>query len=126
MNFEEGKLLVEADEAFMIHSKKYTEEGWSTFHSNKVSIKMTFYSNGPIDLNDEFNNGLIIPMEGFLSKDKRLSSCTGMVILEKSFNEVNNNHHSWRMQFHIYNYSAAFGEIMFELPLNLIKEYQMN
>src|ERR1700730_4165330 len=91
----------------------------------QVRIRMDIFPSGLIDLNDTSNNGLMLPLDGTIMDDSNLSECGGMLVLKNEwYNKQDSN--LWRLAFYIYDYSTDYGEIKFDLPMYLVREFQMN
>jgi hypothetical protein len=124
IDFVSGNLVMQADWKFIIQYHRSKEQQTLLANKNRVQIQMDFSPRGVIDLNEFSNNSLLFPLEGDILHEFTSNTCIGMLVLEnKSQNMQDNN--LWRLTFYIYQ-SIDDGEIKFDLPLSLIREFKMN
>ncbi|ANE49682.1 hypothetical protein SY85_03380 [Flavisolibacter tropicus] len=82
-DFKNGHLKIEADWQYMVFASKYSEEAWIGYHENRVSIDASIYPALSINLNDSTCDGLVLPLEGYIEDGAILSSCSGLLALDK-------------------------------------------
>ena len=117
IDFDKGKFFMEGDWPFLIASNRHSSSSWLAYHAGRVAIAATIYPAGNIDLEDDFNDGLICPLEGTINDFNSINSCSGMIILDKIRNNKRNPHHSWDISLYLYDYQVENCEITYKLPV---------
>jgi hypothetical protein len=123
IDFAAGKLAVQADSELLLQSTSHMEQRYLLAYKKRVQIQMDIFPHSVIDLNDSSNNDLLLPLEGDIMDASILNSCTGWLVLKNEWYKKDS--HLWRLALYIYDHSTD-GEIKFDLPLYLVKEFQMN
>jgi hypothetical protein len=120
-----GKLSLQADSRFIFRSAENRKRKQPTVQADQVYIQMDIQPTAIIDLNDHSNNGRMFSLEGIITDASLVDSCIGAIILKtKSPKQQDSNH--WLLEIYVYDNAAYYGEIKFDLPLYLTKEWKNN
>lgn len=119
INFEEGVLQLEGDWNFMMNANKHNDGKWFSYHRERVKVKMSINPATPVNLNDPFADGLIIPMEGSIKDEICFSACTGLLVIDHVSGKNDEYINQWDLSFYIYDNQFDGSEIRFKLPIQL-------
>jgi hypothetical protein len=125
IDFGAGKLALQADWQFMLQHNHHTTQRYLLAYKKRVQIQMDIFSRSVIDLDNSSTNGLMLFLEGNIRDESMRNACTGMLVLK---NEWCNKEESdlWRLVLYIYDHLTDYCEIKFDLPLYLLRQFQMN
>lgn len=124
IDFEAGKLTLQADSQFILQYNRQTRQRFLIASKERVQVKMDIIPRGAIDLNDSLN-GMMFPLEGNILDESIMNACSGMLVLENNWCNTQDSN-LWRLSFYIYDHFNDYDEIKFDLPLYLVREFQMN
>jgi hypothetical protein len=125
IDFAAGRLVLEAHKPSIIPCNRHKERQGLLVSRKRVQIQMSIFDCGAIDLNDPSNNGLIFPLEGSIVDCSIQGSCIGMLVFKNKFYHTKDGSY-WLLAFYIYDSLANYGEIRFDLPIDLAAQFQMN
>jgi hypothetical protein len=84
---------------------------------------MDILPTGIIDLTDHSNNGRMFSLEGIIADASLADSCIGLLILKATSPKQQGSVH-WLLEIYVYDNTAYYGEITFDLPLYVPKEWK--
>lgn len=117
IDFENKHLKLEGDWTFMIDSNRHNEDSWFRYERGRVKIETSIYSDGKINLNDPYSQGLVFPLKGFIKDANCISSCTGLLILDNVRKGNGRMSSQWNISFYLYDVLFDDCEIKFILPI---------
>src|ERR1051325_6283570 len=82
IDFENGNFRLEGDWQFIVAANRDSETAWLTFHSERIFIDAAIYPAHSIDLQDDKNDSVILPIAGRIEEGKELGSCSGLLIVD--------------------------------------------
>jgi hypothetical protein len=124
IHFEAGRFSLLADWQFILQHNNHTEQRYAGAYNRQVQIQMDIFPNEIIDLGNNWNKELMLPLDGTIKDESVLNACSGMLVLKNARNNKNSN--LWRVVIYIYDHSDDAGEIKIDLPLYLGKESILN
>jgi hypothetical protein len=84
IDFERRDFSLEGSSLVTMTSVRNSQRMKSTFDSGRIKVKASFYSCFNVDLSDLANNGLVFPLKGIIQDSKNISSCSGLLALDRS------------------------------------------
>jgi hypothetical protein len=117
IDFDKKHLKLNGDWTFMVDANKHNQESWLRVQRGRVNIETAIYTQGKINLNDPYSNGLVFPLEGNIKDANCTSQCSGLLILDNvnfNKNQINNQ---WHISFYLYDSMLDDCEINFKLPV---------
>ncbi|MCW3089802.1 MAG: hypothetical protein JWP81_871 [Ferruginibacter sp.] len=117
IDFEKGKFFLEGAWQFLVASNRHVSSSWFPHHTGRVAVEADIYPSGVIDLDDYNNDGLVCPVEGIINDRNNRSSCTGLIVLDKTWSGKTVPHHIWDITFYLYDYQVDDCEINYKLPV---------
>jgi len=117
IDFENGLLRLEGDWQFMMTSNKHNEANWFTYHRERVKIETLICPALAINLNDPSSDGLVFLLEGSIKKSTCLSTCSGLLVIDKAYGSNDAISDQWNISFYLYDVQFDNCEIKFKLPV---------
>jgi len=118
VDFETGLLKLEGDWRFMMASNKHNKASWFACHRERVKIETAIYPALAINLDDPESDGLIFPLEGVIKDGNTLSSCSGLLVFDKTPGGNDLVNYQWEISFYLYDSQFDDCEIKFKLPVD--------
>jgi len=117
MNFTEGKFTLVGDWQHLISANKHNELVCSCYHRKKVKIETDIYPSLVIDLEDVDNDGLLFSLQGSVTDEDRIGSCSGLLVLDNVRDSKGDIGNQWNVSFYLYDHCFENCEITFKLPV---------
>jgi hypothetical protein len=117
VNFAKGKLLVNAEWAFIVSSNVHAKQGGLSRYKGRIAIDVSLFPAAVIDLLDPFNDGMVLPAIGIIKDSKISNRCSGLLTLEKFTGYKKEAAHGWDITFYLCDHHRPECEIKLKLPL---------
>lgn len=117
IDFENGILRLEGDWQFMMASNKHNEASLFTHHRKRVKIETSVCPALAINLNDQYNDGLLFVLNGSIKESTCLSACSGLLLIDKVYGSNDSISNQWNISFYLYDVQFDNCEIKFKLPV---------
>ncbi|MEP6750174.1 MAG: hypothetical protein ABJB86_20715 [Bacteroidota bacterium] len=118
IDFEKGTFSIEGDWHLMINCNKHVQPEWLDYHTQRVNIAASIFPSCTIDLSDQDNDGAVFVLEGSIKDDENnLSTCSGLLILDKETVSNNLAADAWKISFYLYDNSNEDCEITLKIPV---------
>lgn len=117
IDFENGLFRLKGCRSYINSSVKPNGIGSLNGYADWVVIDAQLDRAGHVQMNNLSSAGLVMALEGNITKNGLTSCCTGVMLLTKPHSNKKTQRNDWRIAGYLYDVWLGESEIKFSLPL---------
>ena len=117
IDFETGRFSLKGCRTYINSGVKQKEAGSLNGYADWVVIDAQMDCTSPVQLNRLSPAGLVIAVEGNITKNGLTSCCTGVMLLSKPGSKNKAHRNDWRITGYLYDVWLGESEVKFNLPM---------